>query len=218
MPAYRDSDVDRFVEQVVPRVLAGQRQVAGQMAAYVAASTRRPSSGVAADLVTGAAARGGVDPYEVYRRPAVTVYTHLAKGTPVDVAVKRGSTRLMAIVATDLQLAKRGQAQLSMTDADVTRFRRVLTGAEDCALCAIASENLYRTSDLMPIHPLCDCDVEPDSDGSIAEGLNVDRTDAGSIAAQLAARAAVDVVVQEHGEYGPTLAWAGEKFTGPEDI
>lgn len=208
--SYRDPDIDRLVEMILPQALAAQRQVAGLTDAYIAAITGAPSLGIDQKLVTGTALRG-VSSHEVYRRPALTIYTALAAGKSFGVAVAAGQNRLLSIATTDIQLSKRVQQNLSMESAGVTHYRRVLTGAEDCALCVEASDGLYSTADLLPIHPGCDCDVEPDTDSpSVAQSLNerVDVTDEGR----------GDVAVHEHGEYGPTLGWAQDEFTGPGDI
>lgn len=209
--SYRDADIDRLVTMVLPQALAAQRQVAGLTDAYIAAITGNRSLGIDRQLVTGAAIRNGVDPHEVYRRPGTTIYAALAAGKPFAVAAVSGQKRLLSLVATDVQLSKRIQQNLSMESAGITRYRRVLTGAEDCALCVSVSDGVYSTANLMPIHPGCDCDVEPDTDSpSVAQALN------GRVSATDESRG--EVTVHEHGEYGPTLAWAGEHFTGPEAI
>lgn len=215
--SYRDADINRFVELMVPRVLAGQRQVAGLADAYIAAVTGVRSLGVDPALVTGAAVRVGADPDAVYRRPAVEVYTALAAGTPLDAAIAQGANRLKGLVGTDLQLAKRGQVALSMQAGNVQRYVRVLTGAEDCDLCTIASTNTYSTADLLPIHNLCDCDVDvADQGSSAARSLNPDRSAVDASRDATSGRG--DVIVREHGEYGPVLTFAGDDFTGPGDI
>jgi hypothetical protein len=215
--AYHDPDIDRFVQLMVPRVLAGQRQVAGLTDAYVAALAGRPSLGVDPALVTGSAVRAGAEPEAVYRRPAIALYTALSKAVPFEQAVARGAVRLQSVLLTDIQLAKRQQLQLSMKSSGFQRYNRVLTGAENCELCVIASTNSYSTEDLLPIHNRCDCDVEPEGDGeSVANSLNPDQGAVDAAAAATAGRG--DVVVREHGEYGPVLTFAGDDFTGPGDL
>lgn len=213
---YRDGDIDRLVELMVPRFLAGQRQIAGLTDAYVAALAGQPTLGVDVALISGSAVRLGADPEDVYRRPGITVYTALSKGTPFDQAVAQGARRLTSLVGTDMQLAKRQQLQLTMQDVGFQRYNRVLTGAENCDLCTIASTNSYSTADLLPIHNLCDCDVEPDGGDPVGVDLNPDR---GSVEdATAATEGRGDVVVRDHGEYGPTLVFAGDQFTGPDDL
>lgn len=127
-------------------------------------------------------------------------------------------------------------------------FRRVLVGSENCALCTIASSQRYRVGTLSPIHPGCNCGVEqlPDdrdpgqmidraaydrahdlieqkfgrSDNSAADaglGKTVQYNRSGRKVTRAADWTEL-MVVQEHGEYGPTLTWRGEKFTGPDDV
>lgn len=240
LPSYRQADVDRFIERVVPRVLAGQMQVANLTAAYL-----RDQLGHFAPVdqahVTGGR---GVPPTDVYRRPAIASYTALSKGETTTAAIAAGAHRLASLVSMDLQMAKVRQAQRSLEGAGASAYRRVLTGREDCALCVIASTQVYSKSDLMPIHPGCDCGIQPvsadwnprdqvlgadllkatheaiarhtgrDSDSG-ARDLGVGKTDSKG-------RPLSDytnlLITREHGEYGPTLAWRDEHFTSKADI
>lgn len=240
--SYRDADIDRLVELIVPQILAGQRQIAALNDTYLATLARSAPIGVDLAAVTGAAVRGGAEPADVYRRPAVTVYTALASGVPVAEAIARGGRRLTSLVSTDMQLAARAQQQQTMTAGGFTYYERVLTGAEDCALCAIASTQRYLVGDLMPIHPGCDCDVAPIvADADPGRVINAERLEAvhDSIATEIGQRdrGARDlglgktdsagnplsdftdlIVTREHGEYGPTLTWRADQFTGPGDL
>lgn len=217
--SYRDADVDRLVSLIVPRVLAGQVQVAQLTAVYIATLT-----GTAAAVVDRAVVLNGrgVEPSEVYRRPAVEVYTALAGGKSFADAVKAGGLRLLSLIGTDMQMASVRQARESMGAARVVGFRRVLTGRENCALCTLAATQRYHRESLMPIHPGCDCTVAPilghSDPGHV---LNRDAVDAihaqvfdQTGTADLGGRATDyrKVTVHEHGEYGPTLAWDGQHF------
>lgn len=236
--SYRDRDIDALVKLVVPRVQAGQIQVANLTAAYF--REIGGSAPVDAKLVTGGR---GMPADEVYRRPANTVYTKLSQGASVRDAVSAGRDRLGSLVTTDLQMAKVRQADRSLESAGVASFRRVLTGRENCALCVIASTQSYRRGDLMPIHPGCDCTVDTLPDGWNPERQVIDEylleLTHDAIAARLgrSESAARDlglqktnsrgapvsdytdlIVSREHGEYGPTLSWRDHVFTKREDI
>ncbi|MFK4482560.1 hypothetical protein [Curtobacterium sp. AB7] len=242
-PDYRDADIDRMIAQILPQVQAGQLATATLTNAYI---------GQAA-LVAGTTAGGSVDrdailgyrgtpSADVYRRGAVTLYTALSNGSPFDAAVAYGLDRMLSIVATELQQAKNRQAQRALEASGFYGYRRVLTGLENCALCAIASTQKYSKQELMPIHPGCDCGVQPvkeaDGPATILDPDLLERTHA-LIDQKLGGtdRAAQDlgldkrssagkplsdftdlVVVNEHGELGPTLAWRSDKFTSAADI
>lgn len=238
-PAYRDADVERLVSLLVPVVQAGQLQVASLTSAYIAGVSGAPAVPVDRDDVLAAR---GVAAAEVYRRPAVTVYTELAAGKPFVDAVKAGATRLVSLAMTDVQLAKVRQSRASYASTGVTYFRRVLTGNEDCALCVIASTQRYRKSDLLPIHPGCDCDTAPvkaDEDpGQVLDqalldsvheqvGRFTDYGDRGARELGIGKTSAKGeelkdftelIVTRQHGEYGPTLSWRRDEFAGPNDI
>lgn len=238
MGSYRDGDIDRLVALIVPHVQAGQLQVANLTEAYFQAVGAR--AGIDTQYVTGGR---GLPAEEVYRRPATTLYTALSNDTPMALAVAEGSNRLGSLIATDLQMAKVRQAQRSLQSAGIGAFIRVLTGNENCALCVIASTQRYRTDDLSPIHPGCDCSVDAlppgfDPDEQIVNAELLEMTHA-AIDQKLGAadRGARDlglakvsssgkpisdytdlILTRTHGEYGPTLSWSDEKFTSHAQI
>lgn len=218
MGSYRDADVDRFVRVAVPKVRAGQLATASVTAQYLGGSV---------DRAAVMSARNA-DPALVYRRPAVSVYTALASGAGFAQAVAEGASRLGSLLSTDMQLAHTTQARVSMSQGGFRYYRRVLTGAENCARCAIASTQRYRSGDLMPIHPGCDCVVEPiESDSDPGQVIDPDLLE--TIHSEVEGfsgfqdRTGRDgyldlIVTHEHGEYGPTLAWRKDHFTGPAEI
>ncbi|MET9729240.1 hypothetical protein ABZZ79_00815 [Streptomyces sp. NPDC006458] len=230
LSGYRDADAAAFVEQVLPTVLAAQAQVGQVTDAYLSAmiadmlGTATPAAGVQLPE-----ALRGVPPDEVYTRPFVTTWTALSKGKAFTQAVAEGRTRLLSITETDLQLARTHAAQQSMERGGAKFFRRRLTGTKSCALCTIASTQRYRVENLMPIHPGCDCKVEPlvgnkdpgqvldeatlkAAHSAVAKGVGA--SDAGGRAPDYR-----DVIItRQHGEYGPLLAVRRQNFTGPDDI
>lgn len=229
-PSFRDADVDRIVARILPVVQGGQIQLANLTDAYIGRMSVLAgvtwSGGVDAAALIG---YRGVPPVEVYRRPSVTVYTALGAGVSYDKAVKQGFTRMMSIIATDLQQARNRQAQASIGRSGFQWFRRVLTGRENCALCAIASTQRYTRGDLMPIHPACDCGVatmtSPADPGHVIDADTLEMVHAkveeltGSVdrGGRLPDYRKL-LITNEHGELGPTLAWRGQHFTGPADI
>lgn len=229
-PGLRDADVDRIVAGLVPVVQAGQRQVAQLTDAYIARVAVSAGVDWTAGLDLDAIVNyRGVPAVEVYRRPAVTAYVALNRSVPYPEAVQIGLSRLMSITATDMQQAKNRAAASAMERSGFQFFRRVLSGSENCALCAIASTQRYRRGDLLPIHPGCDCGVaallsETDPgqviDSTTLELIHdeVERV-TGSVDRGGRAPDYRDLVVTNmHGELGPTLGWRGENFTGPADL
>lgn len=164
--SYRDADATKFLSWLLPFVQAGQQHMSTVTAAYLANLTgslgaARSPVGVPARQVTGGALRG-VDPAEVYRRPFQQVWYQLSLGKPLAEAVQAGAQRLQAVAGTDLQLATTHTARAVLEQQpNIVGYRRVLTGAENCGLCVVASSQRYHEADLMPIHPRCDCVVAP---------------------------------------------------------
>ena len=224
LPAYRDADMERFVERVAPRLLAGQVQIATLTAADLARELGTQPSLVDRDAVTGGR---GVPPEDVYARPFATVHAELAEGASLSAAAKAAGDRALKMVATDLQMAKVRQADQSMRAAGRKAFRRVLTGRENCGLCAIASTQRYWVGDLMPIHPGCDCDVEPmpaswDGDRVIEPELLEQVHESIRNKTGSDDRSAIGyqklLLVEEHGEIGQVLTWRHQHFKSANEI
>jgi hypothetical protein len=232
--SWHDADRARFVATVVPFVAGAQRQVASLTDAYLATMRAdmtgvpvRPG-GVVPDLAT---LRGGVDPAEVYGRPFVDVWAELAKGADLSQATAAGRQRAWQLTTTDLQLAKTHTvAEVLAADEDVVGYRRVLTGAQSCGLCVVASTQRYHRAQLMPIHPGCDCGVAPivgkDDPGQVLNAGLLEQAHA-AIADRFGARSTTGrqgldyrdlLITHEHGEIGPVLARRGDHFDGPSDL
>jgi hypothetical protein len=199
--AFRDADVARIVARIVPAVQAGQLQLAALTDAYIGRLAQQAGVLWVPSLDRSVTAYRGVDPVDVYRRPAVSLYTALAAGEGFSRAVEIGEGRLRSIVSTDLQQARNRQASSSVRSSGFRYYQRVLTGKEDCELCELASTHRYSRDDLMPIHPGCDCGVEPLIEFDSKPVPTVET-----------------VVVNMHGELGPTLGWASDHFTSAADI
>ena len=226
LPHYRASAVEDMIEAITPRVTAGQLRIADLTRAYLAQCARELGWKVVLPLIDQDEIRGarGVDPRVVYRRPAVDVYTALAAGKPLPQAAAEGRLRLTQLIGGDMQLAKVHASRQSMRGypEEGQFYRRVLTGRENCALCVVASTQRYYRGDLLPIHPGCDCDVQP-----LPPGLAVNQVIDEDLLEQVhqitADRLGVSdrggrtpdyrklLTVSEHGEYGPTLSWAQPK-------
>ena len=226
LPHYRASAVEDMIQAITPRVTAGQLRIADLTRAYLAQCARELGWKVVLPSIDQDEIRGarGVDPRVVYRRPAVDVYTALAAGKPLPQAAAEGRLRLTQLIGGDMQLAKVHASRQSMRGypAEGQFYRRVLTGRENCALCVVASTQRYYRGDLLPIHPGCDCDVQP-----LPPGLAVNQVIDEDVLEQVhqitADRLGVSdrggrtpdyrklLTVSEHGEYGPTLSWAQPK-------
>lgn len=103
--------------------------------------------------------RGGRSVSEVYRRSVYQARRQIAAGASYDDAMRSGMARARQTAATDVSLANRQAiADAAPGRPWVVGYRRVLTSVS-CAFCATASTQRYRTADLHPLHPGCDCDV-----------------------------------------------------------
>lgn len=237
-PQLRDEDIDRLVSRIVPAVRGGQVQVATITNAYVerlAALDGVAVARVAVDANSVIDYRG-VPAEEVYRRPAVATYAALGGGKPFDAARKEGLNRLRSIVSTDIQQTRNRQARAAYSESGFEYTLRVLSGAENCALCVIASTQRYLANDLQPMHPGCDCGqrgiraaqdpgqiIDPDllelTYAAIEAKVGATDRSARLLTGENPVSDFLDLIVtREHGELGPTLAWRNDRFTGPNDL
>lgn len=103
--------------------------------------------------------RNGVPVTEVYHRSIVEARARVANGATFDEAMASGRARAVSTARTDVSLANKGEmARGGQLRPWVVGYRRVLTG-RSCAFCATASTQRYKSADLLPLHPSCDCDV-----------------------------------------------------------
>lgn len=103
--------------------------------------------------------RNGVPVQDVYHRSIVEARSRVANGASFDEAMASGRSRAVSTARTDVSLANKGEmARGGELRPWVVGYRRVLTG-RSCAFCATASTQRYKSADLLPLHPSCDCDV-----------------------------------------------------------
>lgn len=176
--------------------------------------------------------RNGVASSEVYARPFVDFWLSLKNGGSIDDALHSGAARIGELLDTDIErLSDFTSVEKFANENSLVGYRRVLTGATNCALCVVASTQRYRRGNLKPIHPHCNCKVSPvlnwEDDGASQildeDLLNQLHSDIASrFGEDVANRSAKDynkiMVTRQHGEIGPYLGWRGQHFAGPSSI
>lgn len=228
LPNYRDDDMERFVAEVVGVVESGQKSISKLTNSHLDALARRAGMTPSPAVKPQYDVRQGTTTAEVYARPFATVHYELSKGSSMTAAVATAGQRLQTLVATDMQLAQARTAHLRMRgDSRVVGWQRVLGGGESCPLCAIASTQRYRRSDLMPIHQNCRCSVAAIyGDSDPGQVINAERL--ASVQSQLkdqgfeytagAFKTDRQIRVRTNGELGPLLTWSDQSFRSAADI
>ncbi len=182
--------------------------------------------------------RPGVPDEDLAMRPVKHVRRALSEGKPLADAIEAGARRLESIESTDIQQSFRVAFRDRIDqEPSIRAYRRVLVGGENCALCVVASTQRYRTDRLMPIHPGCDCSVEPFT-GAGGRGRIIDRDRLDEVKqllgdegvaygdrAQLAntkirinVKSVDDVTEVPHGELGPMLSVKQHRNTELGDL
>lgn len=219
--------VEEVTSQVAARLATGQKGVAAITDAHLARTTSyvlgRVVTGSGVPLVLGQTLRAGVKNHEeAYRRIAAEYRWQRSLGRSDSEALTLAMGRAREMVGTDLTLAHQRQAQHTLRSAGITRYRRIIRSEKTCGLCAGASDRLYRTANLLPIHARCRCGViavtantDPGSQIN-TETLSEIYTAADSTAGPALKQVVVEVV--EHGELGPVLTVKGQHFRGPEQV
>jgi hypothetical protein len=237
LTSWQQSDVDSFAKEAAAEVAAAQQQMvdltAGFLAEYrsIALGTGSRTPSVNSRRYTGL--RVGVDPVDVYRRPGETVRWKQSKGKTLEEAVDLAGKRAVNLATTDLQLAKRNvSADILKADSKAIAWRRQLEGSYSCGLCIVASTNHYSKESLLPIHPGCDCSVQPiyDEDAlaeheaeagkTLAAAHEVIRDTFGTASAD--ARTAGDyrelLIVHNNSELGYVLGVRGQHWVSPGQL
>lgn len=191
-----------WLDFAVPLVLGAQMRAVSAtdayVAAYLTATLGRPvePAGINPASLIGVAARRGTPLESVYNRPLAQVRHDVLAGVGLRDSLARAQWRIVESSATDVQLAARAARAATAESANqITGWRRVVSGG--CALCVAAGGKIYRSGDLMPIHPGCDCGAEPIVGGSAPGKFTGTKT----------AR------VVDHGELGPLLVAADHTFS-----
>lgn len=232
--SWRDADFERFFELANTTLTGASMQAARLQVAFYQQMAELQGEKFTAPRIqatdfTTQALRNGAPAAEVYRRPFVNLYTALSDGKPMTEAIQMGANRISSIASTDVQLARRN-AGFGVRDRNskIVGYARTLTGAENCALCYVASTQRYTRGELMPIHPGCDCGEMPiygtQDPGQVIDEVRLDAThqavedrfgfsDPGARAIDYR-----DIAVREHGELGPLLTVADQNFTGPSQL
>jgi len=114
--------------------------------------------------VMGKTLRHGVKDHEqVYARVAAEYRFQRSLGLSDGDALGLAFTRAQSMVSTDLGLAFQHQTQRFMEKNRINYYRRVIrpemSKSGTCALCAAASDRIYRKQNLLPIHAHCKCAV-----------------------------------------------------------
>lgn len=236
-----DDTATDWVSAWAPQRAAGASAVAALTDAYVDAFLNAhgvtPATTAPLDLDSIVAkVRPGVSDVDIAMRPVKEVRYALADGSPLEQALQQGRQRLESIESTDIQQAFRVAFQERATqEPAINSYRRVLHGSENCAICVVATTQRYWTDRLMPIHPGCDCGVQPiiGPAGKIvdrarlnqvkdlleAEGVTYgDRAEMANTKIRINVSDVDDVTEVPHGELGPILAVSKHRNTEMTDL
>lgn len=158
-----------------------------------------------------------VDPMVEWERPAEQYRYAKSVGADDQSAEQAALVRAEALTVDDVALAQSVATITRLQDYPaVTGYRRIihpeLSKSGTCGLCAVASDRVYKTDRLLPVHDHCHCGVLPIAGkwdpGSQLNGDDLARLykEAGSTAAEDLKRTRFTVV--EHSELGPRLVAA----------
>jgi hypothetical protein len=182
------------------------------------------------DKVTGPAVRGGAAISEVYGRAFKPIWQGLGNGLPLSTSVDYGVERLLSMFDVDIErVIDHVSVERFANEHKIVGYKRVLTGVHNCALCILASTQLYHKSELKGIHPHCKCKVLPVlSFEDISKTLRQDLIE--QVHASIKERygsfdpsgRSIDyrkiLMVRQHGEIGPMLTFRNHHFTGPSGL
>lgn len=167
----------------------------------------------------------GVDPTDVWERPAKEFRYQRSQGADGAAALERATRRAELIAEDDLMLAMREGAAAALDFPDslgaTVGYRRIihpeLSKDGSCGLCVVAADRIYQNVRKFAIHERCKCTVLPVTE-ELDPGLSLNAADlrrlyaaAGGTTAAAALKR-VRVAVHEHGELGAVLRRADWDF------
>lgn len=186
-----------------------------------------------------------LDPGEAYGRVAEQArWQVVAEGKSIRAATDKALIQVAVVAETDVTLAVREQVRKvlarggKISDIPGLRgYRRILHPERSehgpCGLCVVAADRIYHVEHLEPIHKRCRCEVLPVI-GDLDPGIDLNRDDlralyaaAGNTGGDVIGKDGrrhsrnlkkVRVAVTEHGELGPVLVDADQKFRGPAQV
>lgn len=189
LPDYDAEHAEPFARAVAPVVAGGQLVAARTTNAYVTRAVGVRPVPMDSSIVTGPAARPGVDPLDEYQRPFGVIWGALGDDVPYDEAVARGRRRLDVLVLADVWLASRVAMVAAQRAVDRINGWVRVADAGACDLCASADGWATSAAADLAFHPGCGCTadpvVEPPADTAPPDPDVVD--------------------VDDHGELGPVL-------------
>lgn len=213
---YDQSSVDAVARRISQRVMAAQRSSAASTDAYLSRVLSEmlgePVRLTGPIRITGPLRLGVTDMATVYTRPAETYRYLRSVGYPDDPALSAAIDRLDAMARTDVELAKREQThEVLVARGEVRGYRRVIrpemSKSGTCGLCVVASQQVYSTDELMPLHDRCQCEALPIT-REHDPGAAMNDDDLEAIYAAAGGTSGKDlkrVRVENHGELGPRL-------------
>jgi hypothetical protein len=211
LPSHDKEDVDTWLDQAVAVILLAMRHSVLLTDAYLARALERQPVGIDPQLIIDAI-RGDTAPREAYRRPFVTLWSELAEGQRYEDAQRMALDRARGMAAFDIQASMRDTlAAVGEADPNIWGYQRV-ANPDACEFCLLVNGAQFRTTTPMPLHPWCNCGIEPViytrgvANANALEAFNADPTPIPE-----------SVVVREHGEMGPVLVSPDHDFTSESD-
>lgn len=169
--------------------------------------------------------RNGAPLELVHSRPDERYKKGVATGMTPAQAQALAVYRAGDLQVQDMSLVEREAQQYQMRLLGITQFRRVVrpelskTGA--CGMCIVASDRIYNSATLMPMHDRCKCIPMPII-GALDPGNSLNGRDIGSFYTGNSTQAdelkKARYQVNEHGEYGPVLTSYGHHFRGRDQV
>jgi len=217
LAGYDRENVDEWLAQVVPLVIAAQRASAAFTDAFIAMALGRGPLGFDQEELIGAAVRSGTPPAEVYERPFVTLWSGLGAGLDFEAASNKALARATSSAAMDVQLSMRATAEaIEKADPTMFGFKRVADPTA-CTFCKEVDGAYVKGADgfVMALHNHCGCGLEPLAEphpGAVRlpDGTEIRPYAYGPLNDKVA--------IEQHGELGPMLGSPDHDFTSLTDL
>lgn len=219
------ASIPRLVDDTVEKVLETMDETRVDADAFLKEALEAEGKRFPKDVSPardGSYPRKNILPEDVWERPVSEYRNARNNGDSHQEAMLKTLARVRQLADADVRMANRERAARVYEAASpqgVIGYRRIihpeLSRTGTCGLCLVASDRLYSTKELYPLHDNCKCETLPVTNTS-DPGLKLNRDDLDyiySVAGGNTASKLSNTRISEYvsGERGPTLARRVEK-------
>lgn len=161
-PGFRDEHIESIALEVQRVVASSSRRSVS--VAVVEARRILQLLGLPFNAQAVIEALAGFDSTAMAEDAVVEVRKALANGADFETARAQGLSHLQKKAHTQITTVRNDALVKTYRRNGVKKFKRTLTGSDNCERCQLAAAHYYYKAELKPVHDRCDCGIRPARD------------------------------------------------------